>query len=153
MPDKETSNPTSEITIAGIKVQCPAPYTEGHVLLANEAAALNQTYREGVRNNLTKAFKDGPEDPQAALDAYCETYTFGTRSGGGRTMDPVEREMRTIAGNKVKEALRAKGIVLKDVAKEEIGRLVQEVIDKYPQVRKTAEAIVAARQEFAEAID
>jgi hypothetical protein len=45
----------SEITVQGIALSVPAPFVEGHVLRPNEAAVLNQTYAENVRNNFASS--------------------------------------------------------------------------------------------------
>jgi len=43
--------PRRKIKIGGLIFDAPTPFSEGDVLTANEAAALNQTYLENVGNN------------------------------------------------------------------------------------------------------
>jgi len=94
------------------------------VLTESEAAVLNQTLAENIRNNFasvvekandaamdaaTKAAKTdeerqaalavraNPADLQPQLDSYVSTYEFGVRTGGGPKLDPIEREAKRIA--------------------------------------------------------
>lgn len=157
--------PTHTITIAGVSMEVPAPYSEGHTLTATEAAVLNQTYSENIRNNFASTVKKAKESAEEAgtevdevelqlsLDEYVSGYQFGVRRGGGgsRTpMDPVDKEAKRIAESKVKVALKKKGIAFKDVDKDNFNEVVTRVIAENPQIREAAEAIVAARQEVGE---
>lgn len=154
--------PKSAITIVGLQFEVPAPFVEGHVLRANEAAVLNQTYAENIRNNFASAIKAAQEeakkngtafDPsslQSKLDEYVNSYDFGVRKGGGAhvVLDPIEREARKLAQDRVKAALKKKGINLKDVDKEKLETLVTQVLDKYPVLREQAQKVVALKQEI-----
>lgn len=51
MPPITSETPRKNIRVAGIILSAPTPYAEGHVLTANEAAAINQTYLENLGNN------------------------------------------------------------------------------------------------------
>lgn len=150
-----------DITIAGVVLNVPAPFGEGHVLTAVEAGVLNQTYSENIRNNFATAVKKAKEAAetagtevdagalQTALDEYVSTYSFGVRRGGGgsRTpMDPVDKETKRIAESKVKAALKKKGIAFKDVDKDSFNKIVSDVIEQNPQIREAAETIVEARK-------
>ena len=64
-----TLTPTQAITIAGTRFTVPVRYAEGHVLTAGEANALNQTYLENCRNNLSGRAKDGTLT-QEIVDQY-----------------------------------------------------------------------------------
>jgi hypothetical protein len=92
----EATNDVREITIAGAVFQVPIKYREGHVLTAGEASALNQTFRENVRNNL--ASKEGLTQEQ--VNEYAAKYEFGERQAAVR--DPIEAMALTIARRKVK---------------------------------------------------
>lgn len=48
---------SKEITIQGFKFEVDEPYKDGDTINANEAAALNQTYAENVRNNFAGTIK------------------------------------------------------------------------------------------------
>lgn len=106
------------IKIQGFDFEVPAPYTEGHVLTANEASSLNQTYGENIRNNSASRIKAAQEaaqktDPpgefdidaiggikgtaatadnsktlRQVIDEYAATYVFGVRSA--RVSEPVD---------------------------------------------------------------
>lgn len=87
------------ITIQGYEFDAPSPYAEGHVMLANEASALNQTFAENLRNNFAKTVATAkeangdklPADVITALhaefDDYAANYQFGVRRPG--EVDPV----------------------------------------------------------------
>lgn len=163
-PEVATPPGIHEITIAGIALSVPAPYAEGHVMASNEAAVLNQTYAENLRNNFAGAVKKAKAEAEAegtevnaaglqiALDEYVTGYTFGVRRGGGTrvVLDPVEKETKRIAESKVKDALKAKGIKFKDMDKDNFNSIVAQVIEQNPQIRTAAESIVAARKEVGE---
>ncbi len=156
------SAPRSQITVAGVLLEVVAPFTEGHVLRANEAAVLNQTYGENIRNNTTALVKKAIEDAgglenidatalQAKVNSYINTYDFGVRRGGGLgrvSLDPVTKEAIRIASDKVKEALRKQGNNLKDIGAKKIRELAEQALEKYPQIREAAEQAVALKSEI-----
>lgn len=134
MPTITAETPRKDITIAGSKFAIPEPYAEGHVLNANEANALNQTWAENIRNNMAEQVKvwlngkdaDGDKPAieaigfdaaQEKIDEYVKTYAFGERRGGAR-MDPIEREARNLVEAKAKEAIKAQGKSQKDFTDE-----------------------------------
>lgn len=138
------------VTIQDKAFVIPAPYSEGHVLAANEAAALNQLFAENVRNNfaakLKKAKEEGKTLGQSDLDEYTATYSFGVRVGGASRLDPVERLAREMAEEQVKKMLKAKGVKIKDA--EEAGKIdefVDKLLEKYPAIREQAAKVHAAR--------
>lgn len=161
--DFTAETPRDELTINGKVVNVPQPYNEGHVLTANEASVLNQTLKENLRNNfagtMKKLAEEGKTDEeiQAAFDEYAAGYAFGVRrvgSGESRTVDPVVKAARVIAREKVKAAITAKGIKLKDVPAEQIATLVQKLIDKDASIMDAARAQVeAAKSVGAAALD
>lgn len=143
------STPTKAVTIGGHTVNIPQPFAEGHPVTANEAHALNQVLVENTRNNMSKRveqiMKDGG-DLQSAVSEYVKNYEFGTRSVGVTVTDPVEREARKMAGDKVKEAIKAKGLKLKQFSDEKFEELVDQTLAKYPAIAEKAKEIVAARK-------
>jgi len=109
-----------QITIQQTPFRVPMRYKAGDTLTDNEAAALNQTLHENLRNIWAPKVKSGlangetPETLQAKFDAYAADYQFGRRraprgTGGilGVTIDPVPAlaltMARTIIGKAVKE--------------------------------------------------
>lgn len=57
-PTDDTSTPKPfQIVIAGLEFLVQPRYAAGHVLLENEATALNQTYAENLRNNFASKVK------------------------------------------------------------------------------------------------
>lgn len=109
--------PRDSITIQGLDFTVHSPYNEGHVLTADEAGVLNQTFHENLRNNFAGAVKEaknehGDELPASALKAlqdefaaYADDYKFGVRRVGTRgPADPIEAE----AFKMVKDLIRIK---------------------------------------------
>ena len=114
-----------QITIAGKIFNAPIRYEEGHELTAGEAAALNQTYHENLRNNFAKKVKEADEAGafdeaafQREFDDYAEQYQFGVRTGGGgTTRDPVMAAALNMAKTQIRAAVKKKyGKVTVDAA-------------------------------------
>jgi len=58
MPDTEVAtSPNMKLTIAGFQFELEHAYKDGDVINANEAAALNQTFAENIRNNFAAQLK------------------------------------------------------------------------------------------------
>lgn len=154
---------TKEITIKGLKFTVPAPFTEGHVLRANEASVLNQTFAENLRNNFAGNVADAIDeaaktngDPdvaalQAELDAYVLEYDFGIRSGGGGApkLEPRFRIARDLAKEKIKEKIRASGHKVSDFDAAKINELAMALIEKDGFYLAEADRQLAATQEAA----
>lgn len=157
---EETSAPSNSLTIAGLTFSAAPRYSAGHVLSANEASALNQTRLENLRNNFANTVSAHREEvakargievkdvkaedlDKAGLEAkfaeYEAGYEFGTRKGGGRIGDPVEREMRAIAKSLVIEALKSKGIKIASVEAAQMDGFIAGVLAKREEtIRKEA---------------
>lgn len=153
----DQNTPRGEITIQGQKFTVPAPYTEGHTLTAAEADALNQLVAENMRGRMAfrirKARETGEALPsQDDLDAFIMEYEFGQRRSTTAPIDPVEKEARAVARTKVKEALRRKGVSLKDVPAEALNKLVEQALEQHGQTfRAYAAKIVKQREAIANA--
>lgn len=164
--DKNTA--TKTITIKGAQFVVPAPYTEGHVLKANEADVLNQTLSENLRNNFASTVADAIEKAgdlskvdisalQAELNKYVEGYEFGVRrtgSGEGRVvLEPRVRIARDLAKEKVKEAIRAKGKKVSDFPAEQINSLAMQLVEKDARFYEEADRQLKTQQKLASEID
>lgn len=141
------------ITIAGKPYNVEARFAEGHVLTANEASALNQTFFENLRNNFAGKAKEGGEGAsQEAFDAYAASYQFGVRTGGGGSRDPIEVEAMSIARDTVKDMIRKAGKKLSDYSataiSETAGKLLAHEV-KGPEIRELAKKRVAEMQSAA----
>jgi len=106
-----------QITIQGQTFRVPLRYKEGDTLKPNEAAALNQTFHENLRNNFAAKVRDGLEANitvevlQQQLDDYANDYQFGVRTGGGGYRgDPVMTLAMNIARELVRSAIKSKGL-------------------------------------------
>lgn len=138
------------ITIAGKPYNVEARFAEGHVLTANEASALNQTFFENLRNNFAGKAKEGAD--QAAFYEYAASYQFGVRTGGGGSRDPIEVEAMSIARDTVKDMIRKAGKKLSDYSaaaiSETAGKLLAHEV-KGPEIRELARKRVAEMQSAA----
>jgi hypothetical protein len=155
---------TQTVTIQGAQYVIPAPYAAGHVLTEVEAAVLNQTFAENVRNNMAArmkaaAEKNEPIPGEAEVREYAKSYSFGIRQPRGESADPVETEFRRMARQVVLDALRAKNKSLKDViaasgdeeadkaAREQwMDAAIESVRTRRPDVFDSAKAVVEARK-------
>lgn len=126
-----------KITISGNAYDVPSPYTEGHVLTANEASALNQVFHENLRNNLVKKLEGkSAEEAQGIVSEYAQNYEFGARVGGFTSRDPVLTEALNMCRDVVKNALRKKGYKLSGkeaYPAKKISELAQQLYDKDPE--------------------
>lgn len=154
MPEINSSTPREQYTIAGQTFNVFQPYAEGHVLTANEASSMNQTFAENIRNNFAKRVKEavdaGTFDQdmlQSQLDDYMNDYEFGVRTGGGgRVGNPVEAEALRIAKDKVRAALQRKGEKLSDYTAAAITEAAKGVLagPRGDEIRAVAKTIVEA---------
>lgn len=151
--------PTQTLVIAGLSFSVKAPYAEGHVATAGEAAALNQTLAENLRNNFAKKVKEVKgenatvsDEVKAKLDEelalYEATYSFdkvrAVRAPRQTFVDPVEREAFKSASAFVEAALNAKGLSKKALKPENFKQLVLDVLVKRPEIREAARRHVEA---------
>lgn len=144
----------TDVTIQGKSFKAQLPYAEGHVLTATEAAVLNQTRVENLRNNFASFMKRAAEDKESPrelgqdeFDKYQAEYKFGVRQGGTRVaVDPVTREARAMASKAIKDALKKKNVDLKSLPEGKFDELVDGLLEKRPEFRQQAETIVNARK-------
>lgn len=151
------------IKVEGLIFNAPMPYKAGHVLLENEAGALNQTHAENLRNNFAKkvkAFKeeaaknggsvaenvDAPEELQTEFTAYANDYEFGSRrvAGSGDASlpkDPVMRQAHINARNMIRVYAKAKG---QKVDAEQVNAMVPGLLAKRPDILEEAKRQVEA---------
>lgn len=143
---------TAEITIQGKQFQAPSPFAAGHVLTEVEAAVLNQTFHENLRNNFAGKMKKAQEDNQAELtqtdfDAYAAAYKFGVRQPGvTRETDPVRSEAKKLARDQITIALKAKGFKIKELPEGKMDQLIDEALVKHPKFLEQAKGIIDARK-------
>lgn len=140
---------THTITISGKPFTVQPRYAEGHVLTANEAAALNQTFFENLRNNFAGKAKDGAD--QVAFDEYVQSYQFGVRTGGGGSRDPIEVEAMNLARDAVKDLIKKQGKNISDYSAKAISEAAAKLLDKDPSYRELAKRRVEELQSTAAA--
>lgn len=146
-----------QITIAGEIFSAPLRYTEGHVLTAEEATALNQTLHGSLRNNFMKVVKKAQENGgadvtalQAEFDKLAAEYVFGgARRRVSSTRDPIMAEAINIAKSDLKVKLLEKGINPSQVKPTALTDLARQAITKDPNYverarRRIEEAKAAA---------
>lgn len=133
------------ITISGKKFEVSVPYKAGHTLTISEAAVLNQTYRENVRNNLAKMVKaylaDGKshESIQEQVDLYTKTYEFGARAVNPATA--AQRETLAAVGaatpNEVKSAMKTRAAI-GDASDDELAAVAAFLASRRAKNKKVA---------------
>lgn len=164
----QEGTPTKEITIKGLVFTVPTPFHEGYVLRANDANVLNQTFAENLRNNfagdveeaLESAEKAGTEvnvtDLQTSLNVYIGEYDFGVRAAGAGQpkLEPRVRIARDLAKDKVKEAIRKKGLKVSDVDAAKLNELAMGLVERDGWYLEEADRRLAAqRNAAADSID
>lgn len=139
---------TQKLTIAGKQFEVEPRYAEGHVLTANEAATLNQTFFENIRNNFAgKAKEDGTQED---LDKYVASYKFGERTGGGGgSRDPIEVEALNLARDAVRKAITTKGGKIADFTAKAISEAAAKLVEANPVYREKAKERVEQMQSIA----
>lgn len=141
-------------TWLGCQVQVPQPFKAGtHKLTEGEAAALNQTFLENVRNNTAKAIEQNKSDPkkvQEIISEYAAKYEFGIRTarGGGGGGDPVRREALRLAKDALKAKFKAESMSLPDT--ETLNKQANTLVDSKPGFTQAAAEIIATRQKVGE---
>jgi hypothetical protein len=162
-----------QFTIQGLQFSTAAKYAEGHALTAAEAAALNQTRIENLRNNFASEIKAKIEEAgvetgdqlsqeiqdelQASFETFAAEYEFSERKAGSprQAMDPVAREANRIATQMLLEHLKAKNIKRADLDEGVFDGWVKQVLDKKPEItaeakRRVEEASKVAKDSLAE---
>ncbi len=122
-----------EFTIQGNQFAIPSRYTEGHVLTAGEASALNQLFVENVRNNMGQKIKAATEEGTFDLATFRDTvydyasaYQFGVRAIA-TPKDPVISRARKLVVAALREKMKGMGIDLKG-AKNRIDEAADKVL-------------------------
>lgn len=153
-----------KITIANTQFVITPKFAEGHVLTANEAAALNQTFYENVNNNMRKTVKEALdpnskepltiEQLQEKITEYANSYEFGAGRTTSNSMvkDPVDKAAIKIAEKIIKKFLKDQKKSEDDLSDEQWNNIVASVAAK-PEVRAQAEADVAAAKAAREATE
>lgn len=152
------------IKVEGLIFNAPAPYRAGHPLTENEAATLNQTFAENLRNNFAKKVKlakeaaqknggefpaDGeaaPDDLQSEFTSYANDYEFGTRAAAsgeaGLPRDPIEREAFIMARELIRQHAKSHDI---KVTAEQVASLIPGILAKRPEIRAEAQRRMSAK--------
>lgn len=126
-PDPETtgeSMPEVPVNILGEKFSVADKYVGGMTINADEAAALNQTRRENIRNNAAKfirQMRDGELTEETCRDEVLRvirTYQFGGAHLRREKLSAVEREARDIATRSVRAQLREQPHLLAGLDKD-----------------------------------
>lgn len=132
-----------EVTIAGLVFSVSTPYVAGHQITEAEAKALNQVRIENIRNNLAARIKEAKEkhgDNEKALRKETEPmvaeydssyeFTLASVGGGGRKMDPIEKEARRIARELISLKLKEKGVTQKAYLEEHGENAIKDKIEE-----------------------
>lgn len=172
MPEITSDTQRRPYKVQGAVLSFPLPYVEGHRLVQNEANALNQTYCENLRNNFApqakkfyedhKAWDAEKETPtrildpgeidqlQTIFDAYIEGYEFGTSGGGRSTLDPVTRQARSMAEERIRAKIKGAGMKLSEITREKMNEMIDQALENNPKFMEKAAAYVASLQDAAD---
>lgn len=153
--DKQT--PRREITINEVVLKVISPFKEGDVLTPEQAAVLNQTLAENLRNNFAGRVKEVKEAAggaagvdlvslQKELNEYTKEYTFGARRAAGIAVNPVERIALSLAKPAVKQALVKAGKDPKSYTAEQLTELAKGALAKYPHFMEQAQKMYDAKK-------
>lgn len=137
------------ITIQGIAFDVSQPYAAGQTITEAEAAALNQTRSENIRNNQARKVKEAlaalpeavegepapelsPETLTELADAVTEydkgyEFTLASVGGGRASKDPVDVEAVRMAKAAIAAQLKADNRKVADVDKEVYAAAVAKV--------------------------
>ncbi len=160
--------PRRDRNILGATISMPEPYAAGHQLDELEAAVMNQTLAENIRNNNAKAIKDtvvevkvtDPETGEVSvveqykdgwsderiqaeiIDPYVASYRWYAR-GERQRLDPETRLARDLCKQKVLEVAASKN---RKLDKETLAAKVDETFEKHEAVfRKEALRILKSK--------
>jgi hypothetical protein len=171
MNTKTEAPATKEIKIQTVTFTVSTPYAAGHVVTEAEAAALNQTRSEAIRNNTARFVKaaleaagkdaEGNQIPldQEAMDTvvaqvsdydYAYEFTLASVGGGKASRDPVDVEAMRMAKSLVADKVRAAGKKLGDFTKDQLDA-VYATTAADENVRAVAAENVKQRQALASA--
>jgi len=145
------ANERAPFTVAGRNATIKTPYKEGHQLTALEADALNQTWRENIRNGVANKVKEnakaGDEVIQKIVDEYAEKYQFSRR--GGQRLDPVKAEAKRLAKMQIDKKLAERGMSKKEFAAydDRVAKLME-----HPKILEIAKSVVAQRKSSADLV-
>lgn len=144
------------ISIHGKTFEQPDRYAEGHVVNANEAAVLNQTFMENIGNNFRSTVKEWTgtdEELQAKFNEYASAYAFGTRvaRGPAAPSDPVGAEAHRLALVFIKKLIQDAGKKVGDYTAADLNESARQLVEQDPSYREQAEASVRAMEARTEA--
>lgn len=153
------ANQYDQITIQGQVFRVPLRYSVGHSLTEGEAAALNQTLHENLRNNFAKKVSEGTEagvpleTMQQQLDDYANDYQFGVRTGGGGFRgDPVTTLAMNVAREVIRNAIKLKALNQDDWPASRISQAAKALLDSQGEdgkIMQTARKQIDAEREAA----
>lgn len=145
---------TQTMGLGALKLEIPAPYIAGHVLNAREAAVLNQTFSENIRNRFRASLEKAIEAAGGTLEGekldafisevqtYAKDYRFNsTRGPRAEKTDEQVRDEAITAVLKDRLVETGKTMPVGRNAAETIVKMKAKIVEKYPDLveRKIAE--------------
>lgn len=161
----DSNAPTREYKFMGFTTAIPAPYVEGQTLDANTTKFINRQFAsvignlvgQAIRREVDAQVKAGNADfkaenltqdwVNAKLTEILTSYEPGvsnTRTGAATSHDPVQAIADSIAWEKIKERLKAKGHTINSVKADKRRELIAQYHEKFPNLLEEAKAIYAA---------
>lgn len=154
------STPIPKLEISGVFFPLPDRYAEGHICSQPEAAALNQTRRENLRNIFAKRVKKVQEAPyteaaaealQVEFSSVALAYEF-TRTSTKTSLDPVEKKARELATELGEAALQQQKIAKSQLAPGVWDKFLDDILAQKPELFEEAKARVASLQGIASSL-
>lgn len=159
---------TTEITIPVSKVSrginldvvdlLPADAADEMVAAFVSAWEASPALRYAVQYGLTQSVNDAhaamklsdnsPDAIVAVAEKKLEAILTGSvsRGGGGATRNPLETEIRKLATQSVKAAIKRSGLKVADIDKEKVADLIQTTIDQNREgLEATAKKLLAEK--------
>lgn len=155
------------ITILGLSLPIPLPYSEGHVCSALDAKALNHAHCEHIRTNLGARLREAlaehlvdtveelPKAVQETLHSEALAYALAYRLGLGvpkAKPDPVQVLARKLAREAVLGALRRAERDPKDMPEGWLEAKIESVLSDHPYYAAEAARRIAAAQQAAKEV-
>lgn len=150
--EPEASAKTADFTIQNMQFTASTPYIAGHVLNEAEAASLNQTRIENLRNNfagtikakLAEMAKETPprtefteEETEKLKETFAEyeaSYEFQGKRSSRAPVDPVKREANKMAREAITAALKTKNLTPSQLVEGQMDKLVATYLERNPSV-------------------
>jgi hypothetical protein len=149
---------SKDLIVNGVTFQAPLKYSEGQIISANEAAALNALFHKDLADGMKRLVKKEEELSdetlarlRAQFDEACSKHDFAPKAPSN-SFDPIMIEAIKIATPKVREFLVKKGIDVEHLGKEKFEEIILKAIEQRPEIKTEARRRIDAMRGIAEKV-